>query len=58
VNSKVYDIVTHGIGLVTGFSKLLEIITTSNYSVLANVDTHLLAMSQTKSSLSSPAVAW
>jgi hypothetical protein len=47
-----------GFGLVIGFIELLQIVITRNYSAVNNLDTQTLTMAQTKSSMSSPAVAW
>jgi hypothetical protein len=51
-----------GFGLVTGFTEHLQIVTTSNYSTIANSHTHLkFTTARTKSSQSaapSPVVAW
>jgi hypothetical protein len=44
-------------GLGIGFTELLQIVIICNYSAVTNLDTHLLTTAQTKSSMSSPAVA-
>jgi hypothetical protein len=50
-----------GSGLVTGFIKHLQIVTTSNYTAIINLHTQQLTTARTKSSqsaVSSPVIVW
>jgi hypothetical protein len=54
-------VIIDGFGLVIGFTKYLQIVTTSNYSAVANSHTLQFTTARTKSSqpaVFSPVVAW
>jgi hypothetical protein len=53
-----WSVTTEGFGLVIGFIEYLQVVTTCNYSAIANSRTQQFITARTQSAVSSPVVVW